>query len=102
MSLYNIDLKNDANQTFTKSINNMNYQITLSFKEIMLFSLIIDGETICQNERCFANQPILPYKWQWERAKGNFVFNTQNDQYPIYTNFNTSCLLYFLTEDELQ
>ena len=69
---------------------------------IMLFNLQINNEYVCPHVPCFANQKILPYKYMQSIAGGNFYFITENDEYPNYENFGTSCELYFITEDEIE
>ena len=67
----------------------------------MFFSLLINDEYICPNVPVFSNQGVLPYPYMVSEVGGNFYFITENDDYPNYENFGTTCKLYFLTEDEL-
>lgn len=106
MTQYQIDLKNLPNQEFSVDMENISYTITIQYIEnevsgIMMFSLLIDDTEICTSVPCFANQAILPYPWQVALANGNFVFLTDNENYPHYEDFGNTCNLYFVTKDEI-
>ena len=103
---YEIDLNNLPNQNFTISINDIDMEVNIRLageddNRIMFFSLLINDEYICPNVPVFSNQGVLPYPYMVSEVGGNFYFITENDDYPNYENFGTTCKLYFLTEDEL-
>ncbi len=106
MTIYELELQNIPSQTFSTTINNVDMEVTLkqagtNDNPIMLFALQIGGTYVCPFVPCFANQGLLPYRYMAERAGGNFFFETENDEYPNYENFGTSCNLYFATLEEL-
>lgn len=106
MTQYIIETKNIPNQEFSTTINNIDMRIHIRYVStedsgIMLFNLQIGGEYVCPDVPCFANQKILPYPYMEQEAGGNFIFETENDEYPNYENFGGSCNLYFVTQDEL-
>lgn len=107
MSIYKIELQPQPNQSFSLTINNVNMNINLRMagtneNPIMLFSLQINDEYVCPHVPCFANQGLLPYNYMVSEAGGNFFFETDFDEYPIYTDFGTTCNLFFITQDELE
>lgn len=107
MTAYEIELQSLPNQEFSLTINNINLNVNLKMagtneNPIMLFSLQVNDEYVCPHVPCFANQGLLPYQYMVAAAGGNFFFETDLDEYPIYSNFGTTCKLYFITEDELE
>lgn len=104
MTTYYIELQPLPNQQFTTTINNINLTVDLKVAgndDIMLFALQINDEYVCPYVPVFANQGLLPYKYMVSEVGGNFFFETEEDEYPLYSNFGTTCKLYFITEDEL-
>ena len=91
-----IELNNLPNQSLTTTINQLSYRIELRYDKVMYFSLWVGDEKICNNVICFANQKILPYRWQERKAQGNFIFLNENDEYPHYENFNKTDLFFFI------
>ena len=107
MTTYAIELQPLPNQQFSLTINNINMNVDLKAaasndNQIMLFAMQINGEYVCPYVPVFANQGLLPYKYMVSIAGGNFFFETDQDEYPNWQNFGTSCYLYFITEDELE
>ena len=107
MTTYTIELQPLPNQQFSLTINNINMNVDLKAagsndNQIMLFAMQINGEYVCPYVPVFANQGLLPYKYMVSIAGGNFFFETDQDEYPNWQNFGTSCYLYFITEDELE
>lgn len=103
---YEIELNTLPNQTFTTTINNVDMEVILRLageenNNIMFFALRMNDEYLCPFVPVFANQGLLPYDYMIAEAGGQFFFDTENDEYPNYENFGTTCKLYFVTEDEL-
>lgn len=103
MTVYELELKQIPNQSFSTTINNINMDVNIRYagNELMLFSLEINGEYVCPDVPAFSNQGLLPYNYMVQEAGGNFIFITENEEYPFYENFTTTCRLYFITVDEL-
>ena len=106
MAVYEIELNNIPNQIFTTTINDIDMEITLKLggeenNQIMFFALATNNEYLCPFVPVFANQGILPYPYMISELGGNFIFITDDDEYPNYLNFGTTQNLYFITEDEL-
>ena len=104
---YKIELNNSLpNQTFPTTVNKVEMEVFIKLagqedNQIMLFALRVDNDYLCPFVPVFANQGVLPYPYMVSEAGGNFFFITENGEYPNYTNFGTTCNLYFITEDEL-
>lgn len=97
---YQIPIISTPNQSLSVVINDVSYEITLKLVEgIMEFSLSVNGNKVTDGERCFANQFILPYPYMAEN--GNFIFKTENEEYPNWENFGSTCQLLFYTRDEI-
>lgn len=107
MTQYYYELNNTLpNQSFPLTINNLDLEVEIRLSgeddnEMMLFTLKSGDEYICPAVPCCANQGLLPYPYMVSEVGGNFFFITENGEYPHYTNFNTTCNLFFITEDEL-
>ena len=103
---YEIEIQNIPNQTFSVTLNDLDMEITLKLaggidNQIMLFSLQVEGSYLCPAVPVFANQGILPYEYMISEIGGNFMFVTNNGEYPNYKNFGNMQSLMFITQDEL-
>ncbi len=103
---YELTLNNIPNQNFTTTINDIDMEITIKLagqedNKILFFSLITNGDYLCPAVPVFANQAVLPYPYMVSEVGGNFFFTTDNEEYPNYLNFGSTCKLFFITEDEL-
>lgn len=105
MTVYQIELENTyANQEFDVLIDDIQNTIHLllqTVNNVIMMSVFINNEQIGQPFMCFANQPIIPYPYIIDILGGNFIFETQNNNYPNFENFGKTCFLYFITKDEL-
>lgn len=105
MAIYEIDLNpNYANQEFDIIIDEIENSIHILLQTVndaILMSIFINNEQIGEPFMCFPNQVVMPYPYMVDILGGNFVFRTEDDNYPNYENFGTTCSLYFLTKDEL-
>lgn len=104
---YEIELNNLPNQTFTTTINNVDMEVIFRLageenNNIMFFALRTNEDYLCPFVPVFANQGLLPYDYMIAEAGGQFFFETENDEYPNWENFGTTCKLYFVTQDELE
>ena len=61
----------------------------------------VDGTDILDNARCLPNIPIIQQKYLWG-FYGSFMFICKEDIYPIYTDFEVTQFLVFLTIEEMQ
>jgi hypothetical protein len=104
MSTYAIELNNTyANQEFDLVLEDIQDNIHVLLQttnKVLLMSVYINNEQIGIPFLCCPNQPVIPYPWMVNRLGGNFIFETENENYPNYENFGKTCNLYFLTKDE--
>lgn len=97
--MLNVPIQSLPNQTFSISLENNTYGITLRTTNGVISATIIRNDVvIVENARCVAGFPIIPSVYQEE---GNFIFFTQNQQLPDYTLFNVTQTLVYVTEAEL-
>ncbi len=105
MTTYAIELNNIyPNQEFDlmfEDIKNSLHILLQTVNQVTLMSISINNTRIGHAFLCLPNTPVIPYPWIVERVGGNFVFETENNNYPNYENFGTTCNLYFVTQDEL-
>lgn len=99
-SMVIIPLSSIPNQTFSILLDQSFYNITLKEANgIMVSTIVRDNILIQSGARIVSGFPLIPYKYQ---EQGNFTFSTLNQEYPYYTKFNTTQVLYFATAAELQ
>lgn len=105
MSTYQIELNNTyANQEFSISFDEIENSIHILLQTInnaVFMSIFVNNEQLGDAFICLPNQLVIPYPYIQEIVGGNFIFRTENDNYPNYENFGTTCNLYFITNDEL-
>lgn len=66
---------------------------------IMAFDIIINNVVIISGQRAIPGFPIIPYEYL---ENGNFVFITNNNEYPNYNFFGITQFLVFADETELE
>lgn len=103
--IYDFELQNTPNQSFTTTINNIDMDITIKLSgennPVMLFAIETNNGYICPYVPIFANQGILPYRYMQEELGGQFIIETENDEYPNWENFGITQNLSFITLEEL-
>lgn len=98
---YQIPIISTPNQSLSVVINDVSYEITLKLVEgIMEFSLSVNGNKVTDGERCFPNQFVLPYLYMVNG--GNFIFKTENEKYPNWEDFGSTCQLLFFSSEEIE
>lgn len=104
MAIYEIELENTySNQEFDvtfEEIENSIHVLLQTVNNILMMSVFVNNVQLGEAFMCFPNQPIIPYQYIVEELGGNFLFETQDDNYPNYENFGKTCILNFLTRDE--
>lgn len=105
MATYLIELNTGyANQEFDVIIDDLQRSIHVLLQTVDNFlqmSVFVDNAQVGETFICYPNQPVIPYLYMAEILGGNFIFETQGDNYPNYENFGSTCNLYFITLDEL-
>lgn len=95
-----IPLQAIPNQSLTVQIDNISYVIRVHLcSNVMAFDITINGVLIIEGMRAVAGFPLIPSKYL---ENGNFIFLTQNDEYPYYDQFGTTQFLYFASQKELE
>lgn len=106
MCIYEIELNsNYPNQEFDiviEEIENSIHILLQTVDDVLMMSVFVNSEQIGMPFICYPNQPVIPYSYMTDILGGNFIFETPEDIYPNYENFNNTCTLYFVTNDELE
>ncbi|MEG2042530.1 MAG: hypothetical protein RR068_15660 [Hafnia sp.] len=94
-----IPLNAEPNQNLTITLDSIEHSLTI--KEAggaMVMTIVRDGETIISNTRLLSGTLIIPYSYL---EAGNFVFLTDDEEMPYYTEFKRQTLLY-VSADEME
>lgn len=102
--MYSYTLDSSApNQNFRTVVDGFTFDITLNTALDMLFATVdINGERVKTTCRCINGQFIVPYPAYLPDGCGNFLFYTKDENYPNYQNFNTTCMLIYLSDSEIK
>ena len=97
---FTVALEAVPNQTLTVVLDGAIYDISIQAMddEMMAVSIARDGTQLVTNLRAVADFPLLPYS---HMEQGNFIFLTDNQEFPFYEKFNVSQSLVFFTAAEL-
>ena len=91
-----------ANQKISTVIDGFRFDITImSALGLMFATTAIDGVVVKTSCRCVNGQPIVPYDAYLPEGCGNFFFVTLDDCYPNHNDFNTNCIMVYLTANEI-
>ena len=105
MTTYQIELNNTyANREFSISFDEIENSIHILLQTIndaLFMSLFVNDEQLGQAFICLPDQLVVPYPYIQEILGGNFVFKTEDGNYPNFENFGKTCNLFFITADEL-
>lgn len=94
-----IPLQSIPNQEFTIQLNNNLFDITIrETNGCMSVSITINSVLTIENMRIVAGMRLIPS--QYEEA-GNFIFASNNEDLPFYTEFGNSQQLVYVTAAEL-
>ncbi len=96
-----ITLQQIANQSFTFTADNFRYEVTLKDigSNLMIATVAIDDVIMISGARVLAGVPLLPFR---HIEEGNFIFITENEENPYYTNFGVSNTLVYASPAELE
>lgn len=99
------DLLNEANQEFDLNIDEIENPITVllqtTVQGALLMTISVNDEIIGQPFICLPNRPVIPYPYLTGILGGNFIFETEADNYPQFEDFNNTCNLYFITNNTI-
>jgi hypothetical protein len=94
-----IDLSVVPNQSFTVQLDGDYYDMEfVSTTECLTVSIRRNNVQLLTGCRVVSGTPLIPYS---TLATGNFIFVSTDDELPHYTQFGTTQILYFLSEDEI-
>lgn len=95
-----IALQQTANQSFSVTLDNNQWNITLKATNgVMSVTLILNNVTVISNMRCVAGTLLIPSKYQ---ESGNFLITTANFDLPDYSQFNATQFLIYISAVELE
>lgn len=98
----NIELQQIPNQSFSVVLGERRYDLRLlQTTELMVIDISRDGEPVVIGMRCLPKTPLFPYEYL-EDASGNFMFTTENDNFPVYTDIGITCFLLYFSADEME
>lgn len=96
-----IDLIQSPNFEFTTTLENAKYDIAVrTVGDLTYMTISRNAVKLIDSVRCVPFEPILPYEYL-EEGGGNFAFDTKNDEYPNYTQFNVSHIFLYATAAEI-
>ena len=106
-----VPITNVANQSLTIEAGGNIYDITLRLcatatqnpplyysNPIMVMDIITNNVPTILGQRLISGYPVIPYRYL---ESGNFVFVTQNDDLPDWTQFGITQFLVYATSDEI-
>lgn len=94
-----IPLQAVPNQSFSLLVDSNSWDITLKATGgIMSISLTLNNVDLYDSLRVVAGQFVIPYEYQ---EAGNFLFITQSQQLPDYTQFGVTQQLIYISPAEL-
>lgn len=96
-----IPLQPIPNQSFSLQLGSNNYDIRLRTCEsgVTSVDVIINNIPLLSGQRAVSNFPVIAYEYLTD---GNFMFITQNDEYPDYTQFGVTQFLIFADRKEIE
>lgn len=94
-----VPIQSLASQEFTITLDGNLFKIGLrETSGVVSVSMSINGVDTLDNVRVVAGTPVIPSRYQ---EAGNFLFLTQNQQLPDYTQFNISQIFLYFTAAEV-
>lgn len=95
-------LTNDLSQTFTSTIENDRYSLTVyAIPGGVCYDISRNEVVLIQGNRITPGEFMLPYYWQWA-GHGNFLLLTQDNDLPDNTQFGVTQTLLYYTIAEMQ
>jgi hypothetical protein len=102
-----IPLITDSNQSLNITLGGDNYFIKINdvnntddeLNVLMASTIQRNNIDIISGFRILAGEPLIPFKY---KENGNFIFFTNNDEFPDYRQFGITQFLYFFDADELR
>ncbi len=98
-----LTLQNIPNQEQTITLDQVKYILTfrtIGWRTYATININGAATNAVDGAQCMPNEAILPYRYL-ETPGGNFVFDTPNDEYPLYTQFGITHRLLYASVAEL-
>lgn len=98
-----IPLSAVPNQSLSLQLDNNTYDLVIRATsiltaQVMVADITINNTLILTSQRCVPGTPLIPYEYL---TNGNFIFITNNDEYPDYLQFQITQYLIYASQDEL-
>jgi len=102
-----IPIINIPNQSLTLQVDNNQYDLVIHATQdnadgtsgIMAIDVSINNVTILSGIRAVSFFPLIPYDYL---VNGNFIFITQNFEYPDWRKFGITQNMFYVSNDELE
>lgn len=95
-----VPLQAIPNQSLTIQLDNISYDMRFHVcGDIMCIDLSIDNVVVLVGSRLVAGYPVIPYAYL---ENGNFVFLTENDDYPFWDQFGITQYMIYASQQELE
>lgn len=95
--MYEIPLNSVPNQSISFNVDGAYWQLHIyQSLQHMCADISINGVDVVSGIRCFAGIALMQYDYMYLPNYGNFIFDSD----PDWTNFGTSCKLYYLQQSE--
>lgn len=96
-----INLQPVPNQSFSFTVGETTFDITLKTSDALVASVTIDSVVAMQGVRVMAYRPVLPYAYLTKGA-GNLFFITDQGEEPSYEKFGVTQSLVWASEAEIE
>lgn len=102
-----VPIINIPNQSLTLQLDNNQYDLNINATNdnvdlttgVMSMDISINNNIIISGVRCVSLYPLIPYRYL---ANGNFIFTTQNFEYPNWRQFGITQNLIYFSKTELE
>lgn len=88
------------NQSLSLNLDGNRWNVVIKeARGIMFMDLALNDQTIMLGQRVVAGTPAIPYRHL--QTNGNFLFLTDNDELPYWTQFGSSQQLVYVSPGEV-
>jgi hypothetical protein len=100
LTMLEIPLIAVPNQSLSIRLDNNFYTLNIKqARNTMAVDVLRNNDIVVQSQRALPSYRLIPYEYL---ENGNFIFVTENWEYPFYTQFAITQFLYFVTQAELE
>lgn len=95
-----VNIRAIPNQRFGVLLDGDRYELELkSCNGVMCATISRNDVLLVSGLRCVAGTPLLPYRYL---ERGNFIFVTENEEYPDWMKFGATQSLVYVTAAEVE